>query len=38
MKTKMILLLFVMRLILGGCSVKSNKTVSLNDTKTITKI
>lgn len=37
MKTKMILLLFVMGLILGGCSVKSNKTVSLDDTNAITK-
>ena len=33
----MILLLFVMGVILGGCSVKSNKDILLDDTKTIIK-
>ena len=37
MKAKMILLLFVMGVILGGCSVKSNKDILLDDTKTIIK-
>ena len=37
MKAKMILLLFVMGVILGGCSVKSNKDIFLDDTKTIIK-
>ncbi len=29
----MVLLLFVMGVILGGCSVKSNKDILLDDTK-----
>lgn len=37
MKAKMILLLFVMGVILGGCSVKFNKDILLDDTKTIIK-
>ena len=37
MNAKMILLLFVMGVILGGCSVKSNKDILLDDTKTIIK-
>ena len=34
MKAKMVLFLFVMGVILGGCSVKSNKDILLDDTKT----
>lgn len=37
MKAKMVLFLFVMGVILGGCSVKSNKDILLDDTKTIIK-
>ena len=38
MKAKMVLFLFVMGVILGGCSVKSNKDILLDDTKTIINI
>ena len=37
MKAKMVLFQFVMGVILGGCSVKSNKDILLDDTKTIIK-